>query len=43
MRTLFGKEQSNPASRFIAEIDEDLLDKVFKEKTDEHKINKEEL
>lgn len=43
MRTLFGKEQSNPASRFIAEIDQELLDKAFKDKTDEPKINKEEL
>ncbi|MBQ7104409.1 MAG: UvrD-helicase domain-containing protein [Bacilli bacterium] len=46
MRTLFGKEQSNPASRFIAEINQDLLEKAFKDKTEEEskgKINKEEL
>lgn len=44
MRTLFGKEQSNPASRFIAEINQDLLEKSFKEKEEEQvKIKKEEL
>ena len=43
MRTLFGKEQSNPASRFVSEIDQELLDKAFKDKMDEPKINKEEL
>ena len=43
MRTLFGKEQSNPASRFISEINQDLLDKAFKEKEEKEKINKEEL
>ena len=43
MRTLFGIEQSNPASRFISEINQDLLDKAFKEKEEKEKINKEEL
>lgn len=44
MRTLFGKEQSNPASRFISEINQDLLEKSFKDKEEEKtKINKEEL
>ena len=31
MRTLFGKDQANPSSRFISEIKEDLIEKVFKE------------
>ena len=31
MRTLYGKEQANPASRFLNEIDENLLDKKFKD------------
>ena len=31
MRTLYGKEQANPPSRFLNEIDENLLDKKFKE------------
>ena len=44
MRTLFGKEQSNPASRFIGEINDDLLDKAYKEKESEKsKVNKDEL
>jgi len=43
MRTLFGKEQSNPASRFISEIKQDLLDKAFKDAEQKEKINKEEL
>jgi len=43
MRTLFGKEQSNPASRFISEIDKDLLEKAFKDVEVKEKINKEEL
>ena len=43
MRTLFGKEQSNPASRFIAEINQDLLEKSFKELEQKEKINKEEI
>ena len=33
MRTLYGREQANPQSRFLNEIDEDLLDKKFKEDT----------
>lgn len=40
IRTLYGKEQSNPASRFLNEIDNDLLEKNFKE---EEKIEKKEL
>jgi hypothetical protein len=43
MRTLFGKEQSNPASRFIAEINQELLEKSFKEIEQKEKINKEEI
>ena len=46
MRTLYGKEQSNPASRFIAEIDQNLLEKAFKENENEshpEKIDKKEL
>ena len=44
MRTLFGKEQSNPASRFISEIEDELLDKAYKEKENEKpKVNKDEL
>ena len=31
MRTLYGREQTNPSSRFVSEIDEKLLDKKFKE------------
>jgi len=31
MRTLYGREQANPPSRFLNEIDEKLLDKKFKE------------
>ena len=31
MRTLYGREQANPQSRFLNEIDEDLLDKKFKD------------
>ena len=42
MRTLFGKEQANPSSRFISEIDEKLLDKKFKEEK-QQKIEKEEF
>ena len=33
MRTLYGKEQANPPSRFLNEIDESLLDKKFKEES----------
>ena len=33
MRTLYGKEQANPPSRFLNEIDEHLLDKKFKEES----------
>lgn len=41
MRTLFGKEQANPSSRFLSEIDSDLIEKNFKEEKDE-KIEKKE-
>ena len=45
MRTLFGKDQSNPASRFISEIDSNLLNKAFKEQEQQtvEKIDKEEM
>ena len=44
MRTLFGKEQSNPSSRFISEIDENLIAKDFKEdKSNQTKISKNEF
>ncbi len=42
MRTLFGKEQANPASRFISEIDDELLEKNFKDEEREEKIDKKE-
>ena len=32
MRTLFGREQANPSSRFLSEIDDKLIDKAFTEK-----------
>ena len=38
-RTLFGKEQINPPSRFISEINKDLIDNVSKEEKQEEKIN----
>ena len=41
MRTLFGKEQANPSSRFLSEIDSSLLEKNFKEEKEE-KIEKKE-
>lgn len=42
IRTLFGKEQSNPSSRFLSEIEPELLEKNFKdEKVD--KIEKSEF
>lgn len=41
MRTLFGKEQANPSSRFLSEIDNNLLEKNFKDEKDE-KIEKKE-
>lgn len=37
MRTLFGKEQANPSSRFISEIDSNLIEKSFKEENDQNK------
>ena len=40
MRTLYGKEQANPQSRFLNEIDNDLLEKSFK---DDVKIEKKEM
>ncbi len=43
MRTLYGKEQSNPTSRFISEIDERFINKAFVEKEPEEKIDKEEM
>lgn len=44
MRTLFGKDQSNPSSRFISEIDENLIEKDFKEdKNNQPKVNKNEF
>ncbi|MBR1386734.1 MAG: UvrD-helicase domain-containing protein [Bacilli bacterium] len=41
-RILFGKDTSNVPSRFINEIDKELLDKKFEEKTEEVKINLED-
>lgn len=42
-RTIYGKESSNPPSRFIKEMNEELLEKEFKEdKENMPKINKEE-
>lgn len=42
-RTIYGKESSNPPSRFIKEMDEGLLLKEFKEdKENMPKVNKEE-
>lgn len=46
MRTLFGKDQSNPPSRFIYEIDEDLIIGSSLEENkvvEEVKINKEDI
>ena len=44
MRTLFGKDQSNPSSRFISEIDENLIEKDFKEdKNNQPKVSKNEF
>ncbi len=43
-RTLFGKEQVNPASRFISEIDKDLLEiKSKEEKEESEKLVKEDV
>ena len=44
-RTLFGKEQINPVSRFISEIPKELLDSNVKEENNivEQKLNKEEM
>ncbi len=42
-RTIYGKESSNPPSRFIGEINEDLLNKEFKDDPENlPKVNKEE-
>ncbi len=41
-RMLFGQETSNVPSRFITEINQDLLDKKFEEKEAEPKVNIEE-
>ena len=37
-RTLFGKEQINPPSRFISEINKDLIENISKEEKNEEKI-----
>ncbi len=43
-RTIYGKESSNPASRFIGEINEDLINKEFKDDQENTpKVNKEEF
>lgn len=44
MRTLFGREQANPSSRFLSEIDEKLIEKAFTEKefNKQEKMKKEE-
>jgi len=42
-RTIYGKESSNPPSRFLREINEDLLQKEFKDDPENvPKVNKEE-
>ena len=42
-RTIYGKESSNPPSRFISEMNESLLEKEFKEDLENMpKISKEE-
>ena len=42
-RTIYGKESSNPPSRFIKEMNEELLDKAFKDDQETiSKVNKEE-
>ena len=41
-RMLFGQESSNIESRFIGEINKDLLDKKFEDKNQEIKVNVEE-
>ena len=41
MRTLYGREQANPSSRFLTEIDENLIDKKFKEEKIESKPKEE--
>ncbi len=43
-RTLFGKDQINPPSRFICEINQDLIENISKKQPEEKevKINKEE-
>ena len=40
-RTLFGKEQANPSSRFIKEIDQELIEKDFKEEKVIDQVKKE--
>lgn len=43
-RTLFGKEQVNPPSRFISEINKDLIENISKEeKLQEQKINPQDV
>lgn len=42
-RTIYGKESSNPASRFVGEINDKLIEKEFKDdKENVPKLNKEE-
>ena len=41
MRTLYGKEQANPASRFLNEIDGKVIDKKFKDDAIESKPREE--
>ena len=41
MRTLYGREQANPSSRFLSEIDDSLIDKKFKEEKIEQKPKEE--
>ena len=42
-RTLFGKEQINPVSRFINEIDKNLLETNAEEELPKQKINTSEM
>ena len=42
-RTLFGKEQVNPTSRFINEINKDLIENISRKEDKEEKINIKEV
>ncbi len=42
-RILFGKDQVNPPSRFIGEIDSNLIDSNFQESPEEKRLNEEDM